>query len=154
VLLAEGFRFFFFSNEGTEPPHIHVERGDGYAKFWLEPVDLADAKDLKNQDLKRARLSSTARPSWSDGVSISAPDQPRATDVEVIDGELVVHLEDGRTVHVPLEWFPKLRDASPNEIADWRLVGRGVGIHWPKLDEDLSVRGLLLPQPQIQRRSA
>lgn len=56
VLLVEGFRFFFFSNEGTEPPHIHVERGDGYAKFWLEPVDLADAKDLRSQELKRARL--------------------------------------------------------------------------------------------------
>jgi len=43
VLLAEGCRFFFFSNEGTEPPHIHIERGDGYAKFWLEPVELVDA---------------------------------------------------------------------------------------------------------------
>lgn len=56
VLLVEGFRFFFFTNGGTEPPHIHVERGDGYAKFWLDPVDLADAKYLKNQELKRARL--------------------------------------------------------------------------------------------------
>ncbi len=78
-------------------------------------------------------------------MSISAPEQPRATTVNVIDGELVVHLEDGRTVHVPLEWFPRLRDAAPEELAEWRLIGRGVGIHWPKLDEDISVRGLLLP---------
>ncbi len=56
VLLAEGFRFFFFSNEGSEPPHIHVERGDGYAKFWLEPVELADAVGLKTPELNRARL--------------------------------------------------------------------------------------------------
>jgi hypothetical protein len=56
VLLAEGFRFFFFSNEGTEPPHIHVERSDGYAKFWLEPVELADAVGLKTPELSRARL--------------------------------------------------------------------------------------------------
>lgn len=56
VLLAEGFRFFFFSNEGTEPPHIHVERGDCYAKFWLEPVELADAVGLKTPELSRARL--------------------------------------------------------------------------------------------------
>ena len=56
VLLAEGFRFFFFSNEGTEPPHIHVERGDGYAKFWLEPVELADVVGLKTPELSRARL--------------------------------------------------------------------------------------------------
>ena len=56
VLLAERFRFFFFSNEGTEPPHVHVERGDGYAKFWLEPVELADAVGLKTPELSRARL--------------------------------------------------------------------------------------------------
>lgn len=56
VLLAEGFRFFFYSNEGTEPPHIHVERGDGFAKFWLQPVSLAASKDLKSAELKRARL--------------------------------------------------------------------------------------------------
>ena len=79
-------------------------------------------------------------------MSISAPESPRALRVEVLEGDLVVHLEDGRTVSVPLEWFPKLRDASPDALGDWRLVGRGVGIHWPKLDEDLSVRGLLVPE--------
>ena len=79
-------------------------------------------------------------------MSISAPDQPRALSVDVVAGELVVHLEDGRTIAVPLEWFPKLRDASPEALGDWRLIGRGVGIHWPKLDEDLSVRALLLPE--------
>ena len=56
VLLAEGCRFFFFSNEGTEPPHIHVEQGDGYAKFWLEPVELVDAVGMKTRELGRARL--------------------------------------------------------------------------------------------------
>ena len=56
LLLVEGYRFFFFSNEGTEPPHVHVERGDGYAKFWIEPVDLAEAVGLKTRELGRARL--------------------------------------------------------------------------------------------------
>jgi Domain of unknown function (DUF4160) len=56
VLSIEGFRFFFFSNEASEPPHIHVERGEGYAKFWLDPVELAETKYLKNQELKRARM--------------------------------------------------------------------------------------------------
>jgi len=56
VLRAEGYRFFFFSNEGNEPPHIHVERGDGYAKFWLEPVVLAEAQGLKNSEVRRAKL--------------------------------------------------------------------------------------------------
>ena len=87
-------------------------------------------------------------------MSISAPESPRALRVEVLDGDLVVHLEDGRTVYVPLEWFPKLRDASPDALGDWRLVGRGVGLHWPKLDEDLSVRGLLVPEHVFQRRQS
>ena len=85
-------------------------------------------------------------------MSISAPDQPRALRVEIVEGDLVVYLEDGRTVCVPLEWFPKLRDAGPDALGDWRLVGHGVGIHWPKLDEDLSVRGLLVPEHVPQRR--
>jgi hypothetical protein len=87
-------------------------------------------------------------------VIISAPEQPRASSVAVVDGELVVQLEDGRTVAVPLEWFPKLRDASPEALGDWRLIGHGVGIHWPKLDEDLSVRGLLVPEHVPQRRQS
>jgi hypothetical protein len=56
VLLAEGYRFFFFSNEGFEPPHVHVELGDGLAKFWLEPVELVESYGMKRQELKRARL--------------------------------------------------------------------------------------------------
>jgi hypothetical protein len=51
----EGFRFFFFSNEGDESPHVHVERGDGYAKFWLAPISLADASGMKAPELAKAR---------------------------------------------------------------------------------------------------
>ena len=87
-------------------------------------------------------------------MSISAPEHPRALRVEILEGDLVVYLEDGRTVRVPLEWFPKLRDASAEALSDWRLVGRGVGIHWPKLDEDLSVRGLLVPESVHQRQQS
>lgn len=78
-------------------------------------------------------------------MSTLAPDQPRAIGVSFADNDLVVDLEDGRVIHVPLEWFPRLRDATKKQRADWRLIGRGVGIHWPRLDEDISVRGLLMP---------
>jgi hypothetical protein len=63
---------------------------------------------------------------------------------------------DGRTIQVPLEWFPRLRDAKPAELREWRLIGQGIGIHWPKLDEDISVRGLLLPEIAVApvRKSA
>lgn len=54
-----------------------------------------------------------------------------------------VTLADGREIAVPLEWFPRLRDASPEERNDWRLIGEGVGIHWNRIDEDLSTAGFL-----------
>ena len=56
---------------------------------------------------------------------------------------LHVRLLDGREISAPLEWFPKLREASEDMRNDWRMIGNGVGIHWEALDEDLSVAGLL-----------
>ena len=69
--------------------------------------------------------------------------EPLAVDVSCTDAALRVVLADGREVVVPLEWFPRLRDATPEQRANWRPIGRGVGIHWPDVDEDLSVAGLL-----------
>jgi hypothetical protein len=66
-----------------------------------------------------------------------------AVDVSFEGDMLQVRLSDGREVRVPLEWFPRLRDASAEQRANWRLIGKGVGIHWPDIDEDLSVSGLL-----------
>jgi len=67
----------------------------------------------------------------------------RAVDVKVTEDELTVRLEDGRTLAVPLAWYPRLLHGSKRERSQWRLIGRGVGIHWPSLDEDISVEGLL-----------
>jgi len=69
--------------------------------------------------------------------------EPRAQAVDFGVDTLIVHLEDGRSISAPLEWFPRLRDASEADRRKWRLIGHGVGIHWETLDEDLSVRGLL-----------
>ena len=66
-----------------------------------------------------------------------------AVAVEVSDSLLHLVLADGRELSAPLEWFPRLRDASPAQRADWRLIGRGQGIHWPQLDEDISVASLM-----------
>ena len=66
-----------------------------------------------------------------------------ATDVRFDREMLQVLLSDGREISVPLEWFPRLRDASPEQRGHWRLIGKGVGIHWPDIDEDVSVSGLL-----------
>ena len=72
---------------------------------------------------------------------------PRATSVECTDDELIVALSDGRTLSVPLAWFPRLLGATSAERGDWRLIGSGEGIRWEALDEDLSVRGLLRGEP-------
>lgn len=68
---------------------------------------------------------------------------PLATRVEFRADQLCVFLADGREIIAPIEWFPRLRDASQAERDNWRLIGDGIGIHWPDLDEDVSVDGLL-----------
>jgi hypothetical protein len=73
---------------------------------------------------------------------VSAP-QARARRVEFVGDALVVHLVDGRSLSVPLEWFPRLHAASAERRENWTLIGSGVGLHWPDLDEDLSVPALL-----------
>jgi len=59
VLLSEGFRFFFFSREGNEPPHVHVQKGDGVAKLWLSPVSLVYARGLTRPETRRIRELTT-----------------------------------------------------------------------------------------------
>lgn len=68
---------------------------------------------------------------------------PLAQGVEVTDEELVVSLADGRRISVPIVWFPRLSRATPEQRNKWELLGDGEGIHWPIIDEDLSVEGLL-----------
>jgi len=70
-----------------------------------------------------------------------------AESVRVTDDTLRIELADGRTVEVPLTWYPRLLQGTPKERSNWRLIGRGEGIHWPELDEDISVEGILLGQP-------
>ena len=66
-----------------------------------------------------------------------------AKDVRFDMDRLHVQLSDGREISAPLEWFPKLRNATPGQRSRWKLIGKGIGIHWDDLDEDLSVAGLL-----------
>ena len=70
-----------------------------------------------------------------------------AQNVQVTDDALIVDLSDGRTVSVPLAWFPRLLHGTPKERKNWRLIGEGEGIHWPDLDEDISVENLILGKP-------
>jgi len=68
---------------------------------------------------------------------------PRATAVATTDDSLTVDLSDGRTISVPLGWYPRLAHGTAAERSDWRFLGQGTGIHWPQLDEDISVESLI-----------
>ena len=77
----------------------------------------------------------------------------RAQQVTVTDEELIVALQDGRTLAVPLTWFPRLVHGTQKERQNWRLIGDGEGIHWPALDEDIEVEHLLagIPSQESQQ---
>ncbi len=88
-------------------------------------------------------------------MSTSATEQrmAKAEDVKVTDDELTVVLFDGRTISVPLVWYPRLLHGSKEERQKWRLIGDGEGIHWPELDEDISIAHLLagIPSGESQK---
>ncbi len=80
--------------------------------------------------------------------------QPLAASVAFTDGRLVVKLADGRELSVPLECFPRLERASAREREKWELIGGGLGIHWPLIDEDISVENLLVPRTGRRRKAS
>ncbi|MEZ4866862.1 MAG: DUF2442 domain-containing protein [Caldilineaceae bacterium] len=75
-------------------------------------------------------------------------------DVHITDDALSVDLADGRMIRVPLAWYPRLWHGSEAERNHWRLIGNGVGIHWPDLDEDLSVEGLIWGRPSNESQAS
>jgi hypothetical protein len=66
-----------------------------------------------------------------------------AVDIAFENSKMIVFLEDGRELSIPLEWFPRLRKATSEQLNKWRLIGKGEGIHWSEIDEDISVENLL-----------
>ena len=84
-------------------------------------------------------------------VEISIPNAER---VIVTEDTLSVDLSDGRTIAVPLAWFPRLLHATQRERTRWRFIGKGHGIHWPELDEDISVEGLLAGKPSGESQTS
>ncbi len=67
----------------------------------------------------------------------------KAVNVAFAPHKMIVFIEDGREISFPLAWFPRLADATPAQLANWRFIGNGEGIHWPGLDEDILVEHLL-----------
>lgn len=79
---------------------------------------------------------------------------PQVENVTITEETLTVELSDGRTLSVPLAWFLRLLHGTPKERANWRLIGKGHGIHWEDLDEDISVEGLLTGKPSGESQAS
>ncbi|MCZ2148503.1 MAG: DUF2442 domain-containing protein [Bryobacterales bacterium] len=94
-------------------------------------------------DIPRA-LKGAADAQWWTSMSILGVEaQPRAREIRITEDGLIVALADGRKLSVPLAWFPRLLAASPGQGRNFEILGEGEGIHWPEIDEDLGIAGLL-----------
>ncbi len=76
--------------------------------------------------------------------TLAVESHPQAQNIRCTDINLIVELIDGRTISVPLVWFPRLSNANKSQLDNWELLGDGEGIHWPEIDEDISIAGLLM----------
>jgi hypothetical protein len=81
-------------------------------------------------------------------------DIPNAVSVFIDEDTLTVELDDGRTISVPVAWYPRLLHASKEERANWRMIGKGHGIHWENIDEDISVEGILAGRPSGESQAS
>jgi hypothetical protein len=79
----------------------------------------------------------------NNGTATLADDEVRAVDLKITKHSLIAYLEDGRAIEVPLEWYPRLAHAPASKLLRYEWIGRGLGITWPELDEDLSIEGFL-----------
>src|SRR2546426_6949356 len=86
-------------------------------------------------------------------MNTAANSEPRIKKVSVTNDEIIADLVDGRTISVPLAWSWRLSDATPKQRANFRLIGSGQGVHWPEIDEDISVEGMLHGIPAHRPRS-
>ncbi len=110
-------------------------------------MDLASNRGFRGHQLTEIR-SIVGMSTLVESSEVTAVEASCATDA------LNVVLADGRTVSVPLAWFPRLLDATAKQRADWELIGRGIGIHWEAIDEDILVASLLQPQNYMRLKNA
>jgi len=124
VLRTGPYRFYFYSHEPNEPRHIHVDRDDLSAKFWLEPVALALNFGFSAVELHRVESIVEANQAglieaWNGILALKADE--RVSSVDFTADSLCVSLRDGRTISVPLAWYPRLLHASKEQLGNWKI---------------------------------
>ena len=128
---------------------MHVEREDKTCKFWLEPLVLARSHGFSSHELNIIRrLIGKHLPAILErGMNTVANSDPSILKVRITNDEIIADLDDGRVISVPLTWSWRLSEATSAQRANFRFIGTGQGVHWPDLDEDISVEGLLHGTP-------
>jgi hypothetical protein len=159
VLREKGYGFFFYMADQYEPPHIHVAKQANAAKFWLDPLELAFNDGFREHELSEIRRIIKAH-TWTSclqhGMSCLG-ESFRMTELRIkklrfANGQIVVSLTDAKQLRIGLQNFPRLQSASPKQRNQWQLIGRGRGVHWPAVDEDLSVENFLTAYSRSQSR--
>ena len=119
---------------------------------WSEAVGSPEPSSTSSRGLSQITVNTF----WIGGMNSMALDAqtPTAIRVEISDDTLSVELSDGRAIAVPLVWFPRLVHGTAQERNHWRLIGQGQGIHWPDLDEDISVASLLEGKPSAEGQTS
>jgi uncharacterized protein DUF2442/uncharacterized protein DUF4160 len=145
VLRWGPYRAFFYSNESQEPAHIHVRAGDREVKVWLHDLSVATNAGFPAHEITsilselRANQAALKRHGMST-LEIDVRDL-RVRSVAFTATDLVVTFADGRKISTPLDWYPKLKNAPAAARQRYEIMP--MGVHWPELDEDLSVAGML-----------
>lgn len=139
------YRFFFYSFDCNEPEHVHVQRENRVCKYWLKPLSLGGNDGFSARELSqiRAEVARNMERILELGMSTAANVEARIQSVSVTDDAISAHLVDGRTISVPLAWPWRLSEGSPEQRSRFEILGSGSGIHWPDVDEDISVEGML-----------
>jgi len=158
VFREKGHRFFFYMADQYEPPHIHVTKQDDTAKFWLThskwPSTIASATT------NFMRFSTSSPRIWTNclrrGISTSEHKTPDMNELRIqrVNFEpehLVVECNDDRRLEIPLTYFPRLHAATVDQRSNWTMIGRGRGVHWESIDEDLSVENFLAVYSRAKR---
>ncbi len=178
IATIEGHRFFFYSEERQEQPHIHVAKAENRAKIWLEPVEIAGFYGYNKVELRKVEriIGAKRQFSWRNGMSIlrvrrvkqrARRKQDNADSSNFSNGlgneeiaatratfdklHMFVTLADNRVLKIPLSRFPHLQKASPAQREGWRLKHGGQALRWDDLDEDIYVPNLLLLPSQLLR---
>ncbi len=143
-------RDLFTSHDRGEPAHVHVDRERMTARLWLSPLRVAFSLGFSRHELRRIeRVASENEQkclkAWNDYSEPRVGE--RITAVSISDDSLTIDLLDGRSLTVPLAWYPRLLHATEAHRSYFRIIGGGFIIHWPDVDEHLSSQGLLAGAP-------